>query len=81
VSNQSSRRSDDRPYSEEATVPDIQARPTNWSVPVTLVLLKECTNYGYELMECMRELGFETMNPGTLYRTLRKMEKDGFCSS
>ena len=27
------------------------------------------------------ELGFETVNPGTVYRTLRKMEKDGLCES
>lgn len=27
------------------------------------------------------ELGFEAMNPGTLYRTLRKMEQDKLCES
>jgi len=27
------------------------------------------------------ELGFETVNPGTVYRTLRKMEEDGLCES
>jgi PadR family transcriptional regulator PadR len=32
-------------------------------------------------MERLVELGFEAMNPGTLYRTLRKMEKDGLCES
>jgi DNA-binding PadR family transcriptional regulator len=25
------------------------------------------------------ELGFEAINPGTVYRTLRKTEKDGLC--
>jgi PadR family transcriptional regulator, regulatory protein PadR len=50
-------------------------------VPVVLVILRECTTYGYELMQRTVELGFETMNPGTLYRALRKMEQDGLCDS
>ncbi len=66
---------------EEKTYRDVPARPTNWLVPVTLVALKECTTYGYDLMERSLQLGFEAMNPGTLYRTLRKMEQDGLCNS
>jgi PadR family transcriptional regulator PadR len=58
-----------------------EARPRNWMVPVTLVLLRQWSSYGYELMERMVELGFETINPGTLYRTLRKMEEEGLCQS
>jgi poly-beta-hydroxybutyrate-responsive repressor len=46
-----------------------------------LVILRECSSYGYQLMERLVDLGFETMNPGTLYRTLRKMERDGLCYS
>ena len=60
---------------------DIDTRPKNWLVPVTLVMLRQCNIYAYELMERAVELGFETMNPGTVYRTLRKMEKDGLCES
>ena len=37
--------------------------------------------YGYELMERASAFGFEAMNPGTLYRTLRQMEKDGVVES
>ena len=50
-------------------------------MPVALVILSEYTTYGYDLMERTLQLGFEAMNPGTLYRTLRKMEKDGLCDS
>ncbi len=60
---------------------DIDTRPKNWLVPVTLVLLRQWNSYGYELIERTVELGFETINPGTVYRTLRKMEKDGLCES
>ena len=56
-------------------------RPRNWLVPVILVTLREWNSYGYELMERLTAFGFEAMNPGTLYRTLRQMEKDGVVKS
>ena len=43
--------------------------------------LREWNSYGYELMGRARMFGFEAMNPGTLYRTLRQMEKDGVVES
>jgi poly-beta-hydroxybutyrate-responsive repressor len=43
--------------------------------------LREWNSYGYELMERATAFGFEAMNPGTLYRTLRQMEKDGIVES
>ena len=46
-----------------------------------LVILRECSSYGYQLMERLTEFGFEALNPGTLYRTLRKMEREGLCES
>jgi PadR family transcriptional regulator PadR len=50
-------------------------------IPVILLTLRERNSYGYELTERTAEFGFETLNPGTLYRTLRNMEKDGLCQS
>ena len=35
----------------------------------------------YELMDRLEEFGFEQINPGTLYGTLRRMEKEGLCKS
>lgn len=58
-----------------------EARPKNWLVPVILLSLREWNSYGYELMERSSAFGFEAMNPGTLYRTLRQMEKDGIVES
>jgi PadR family transcriptional regulator PadR len=77
--------SDER-YGPELTPPlgssnSIVPRPINWLVPVTLLMLRQWNSYGYELIDRTVELGFETMNPGTLYRTLRKMEKEGLCES
>ena len=43
--------------------------------------LRGWNSYGYELMERTAAFGFEAMNPGTLYRTLRQMEKEGIVKS
>jgi PadR family transcriptional regulator, regulatory protein PadR len=49
---------------------------------VVLVLLREVTSYGYELMgRIEEEFGFEQINPGSVYRVLRQMENEGLCSS
>ena len=62
--------------------PKVQARPQKWMTPVTLVLLTEESSHGYELMERMEEeFGFEQIGPGSVYRTLRRMETEGLCRS
>ena len=58
-----------------------EARPRNWLEPVILVMLREWNSYGYELLERTTAFGFEAMNPGTLYRTLWQMEKNGVVKS
>ena len=37
----------------------IEVRPRNWLTPVALVLLREESSYGYELMDRLEEFGFE----------------------
>jgi PadR family transcriptional regulator, regulatory protein PadR len=59
----------------------IEARPRNWITPVTLVLLREESSYGYELMERLEQFDFQQISAGTLYRTLRQTEKEGLCKS
>jgi PadR family transcriptional regulator, regulatory protein PadR len=58
-----------------------EAWSKNWMVPIVLLMLREWSSYGYELMEKMAKYGLNTMNAGTFYRTLRQMEKDGMVSS
>jgi PadR family transcriptional regulator PadR len=60
---------------------EVEVRPRNWLVPVILLSLREWNSYGYELMDRTAAFGFEAMNPGTLYRTLRQMEKEGVVES
>ncbi len=76
---------DDEENTTESTNPfgDMWASmwPKNWLIPVVLLLLREWSSYGYELMERMASFGFAMMNPGTFYRALRQMEKDGMVNS
>ena len=67
--------------SKEEKKREVEVRPRNWLVPVILLTLREWNSYGYELMERTAAFGFEAMNPGTLYRTLRQMEKEGVVKS
>ena len=62
--------------------PDIEVRPRNWLLPVAIVVLREERSYGYELMKRLAlDFDFEHIIAGTLYRTLRQMEKEGLCKS
>ena len=62
-------------------VREAEARPRNWLTPVILLRLQEWNSYGYELMKRTAAFGFEAMNPGTFYRTLRQMENNGHVKS
>jgi PadR family transcriptional regulator, regulatory protein PadR len=77
--------SNEKPKRASVTPPGdtlgIGCRPRNWLEAVILLSLREWSSYGYELMGRARVFGFEAMNTGTLYRTLRRMEKDGVLKS
>jgi len=55
--------------------------PKNWLISVVLLLLREWSSYGYDLMERLGAFGIAAMNPGTFYRVLRQMEREGMVSS
>lgn len=61
--------------------PKVEVRPKNWLEPMILVLLREHESYGYELIQRMRRFETEVSDPGTLYRTLRRLEREGWCTS
>jgi PadR family transcriptional regulator len=75
----------EKPKRGSLTPPDdslgMGCRPRNWLEAVVLLSLREWSSYGYELMARARMFGFEAMNSGTLYKTLRRMEKDGVLES
>lgn len=57
------------------------AQPENWLTAVVLLILRDWSSYGYDLMKRLAAFGFAAMNYGTLYRVLRQLERDGMVSS
>jgi PadR family transcriptional regulator PadR len=50
--------------------------------PCMLLLLHEKPAHGYELMDRLKEFGFEDgADPGLVYRNLRRMEEEGWIKS
>ena len=55
-------------------------QPKNFLRPCLLLLLKEESAHGYELLERLSDFGFPR-DPGGLYRTLRALEHERLVSS
>lgn len=58
-------------------------RVSKFVEPSLLLLLAKKASHGYELIERLEGLGFhrESIDIGSVYRTLRKLEKEGFVRS
>ena len=58
-------------------------QPKNWLVPVLLsILLRKGPSYGYEMLhQIAKSFGMEKESAGTVYRILRRMEKDELVKS
>jgi PadR family transcriptional regulator, regulatory protein PadR len=61
--------------------PGMWGMPHNWLAPAVLLLVRDASSYGYDLMKALTQFGFAMMNAGPLYRMLRQMEKDGLVES
>ena len=57
------------------------APPRNLIEPYLLLLLRNLRMHGYQLMQSLALMGFAAVDPATVYRTLRQMEKEGLVSS
>ncbi|MDR9756083.1 MAG: helix-turn-helix transcriptional regulator [Thermacetogeniaceae bacterium] len=50
--------------------------------PCLLILLKQRSSHGYDLLQQLTEFGFsERLDPGSVYRTLRRLEDEGSVTS
>jgi PadR family transcriptional regulator, regulatory protein PadR len=54
---------------------------TSWLVPLLLLLMRERDSYGQDLTRRTADFGFGARRPGTVYRALRQMEKEGIILS
>ena len=55
--------------------------PRDFLRPCLLLLLREQSAHGYELLQRLQPLGFVRDDPGGLYRALRGLERDGLVRS
>lgn len=56
-------------------------QPRSWLQPFLLLALEQWQSHGYELIGRMSAFGFEALDRGSVYRTLRQLEKDGLVVS
>jgi len=55
--------------------------PKNYLMAWLLVMLKGYNLHGYEIMKELKERFDVISDPGTVYRALRQLERDGYISS
>ena len=58
-----------------------ETQPRSWLQPFLLLALEQWQSHGYELIRRMSTFGFEALDRGSVYRTLRQLEKDGLVVS
>jgi poly-beta-hydroxybutyrate-responsive repressor len=64
----------------EAGLPP-KGTPKNYLMAWLLVMLKEQNLHGYEIMKELKEKFDVISDPGTVYRALRQLERDGYIAS
>jgi poly-beta-hydroxybutyrate-responsive repressor len=69
---------DDHADEQRSTRPRLHGELLQTSL---LAFLKNWNAYGYELTQRLAEAGMPDFDSGTVYRTLRQLEKSGFVSS
>jgi poly-beta-hydroxybutyrate-responsive repressor len=57
------------------------APPRTWLTPYLLMLLRTWNAYGYELVRQLALFGFGAIDPPTVYRALRELERGGYVTS
>jgi PadR family transcriptional regulator, regulatory protein PadR len=65
---------------DDGSVPPL-GLPRNLLVPYVLLFLKNWSAHGYQIMQTLTMLGFAAVDPATVYRTLRQMEREGLVLS
>lgn len=61
--------------------PDPIGVPRDFLAASLLLLLRQWSMHGYRLLQQLVTLGFAALDPGTVYRTLRQLERDGLIRS
>jgi PadR family transcriptional regulator, regulatory protein PadR len=60
---------------------DLGRMPKNFLASWLLLLLRNWTAHGYQLIQTLTAMGLGLVDPATVYRTLRQLESEGLISS
>ena len=66
---------------QDFNVPGGARLPKNFMTPWVLLVLKQWNLHGYLLLQQLNRMGFTDVDHATLYRELRRLEKEGFVAS
>jgi PadR family transcriptional regulator, regulatory protein PadR len=70
---------------DETTQPrpeaDLGRMPKNFLASWLLLLLRNWTAHGYQLIQSLMVMGLGAVDPATVYRTLRQLEAEGYIIS
>ena len=61
--------------------PELGRLPKNFLASWLLLLLRNWSAHGYQLMQTMTAMGLGLVDPATVYRTLRQLEREGLITS
>ena len=62
-------------------MPGGQRLPKNFITPWVLLVLKQWSLHGYLILQHLERMGFSGVDHATLYRELRRLERQGFVAS
>jgi poly-beta-hydroxybutyrate-responsive repressor len=63
------------------TGPELGRLPKNFLASWLLLLLRNWSAHGYQLIQTLMVMGLGAVDPATVYRTLRQLENEGLISS
>ena len=63
------------------TPPQFPGPPRDLLTAYLLLLLRGWSMHGYQLMQQLIQFGYQPTDPGTIYRQLRQLERQGFIRS
>ena len=66
---------------EGFSIPGSARLPKNFMTPWVLLVLKQWDLHGYLILQQLNRMGFPDVDHATLYRELRRLEKDGYVAS
>ena len=66
---------------ENLSMPGGGRLPKNFMTPWVLLVLKQWNLHGYLIKQQLNQMGYTEVDHATLYRELRRLEKEGFVAS